>query len=274
MRRFSERYGYKSPKEEFQIDSMDNDLRISLWNEVSQYFYVKHKTSFIKFTKTLWKDFFKLPIDQLRTGSTTYTYRDLRDQFTKLSWYEIYDFVEFIANMNFGYSSVLDRFIENCNIILQRENSAYRFANKILTKITSEVELAEVEGALRIEEPFSVVAVHLNDSLKFLSDRKSPNYRNSIKESISAVESMVQIIIGEEKSTLGKALKKIEPELHPALKGAFEKLYGYTSNAEGIRHALIEEPNLDFEDAKFMLVSCSAFINYLKIKVTKAELLL
>ncbi len=36
------------------------------------------------------------------------------------------------------------------------------------------------------------------------------------------------------------------------------------------RHALLDESDLDFEDAKFMLVSCSAFTNYLKGKVIKA----
>ncbi len=62
--------------------------------------------------------------------------------------------------------------------------------------------------------------------------------------------------------------KKVE--LHPALKKAFDSLYGYTSDADGIRHALLDEPNLDSEDAKFMLVSCSAFINYLISKSSKA----
>ncbi|MGQ9708742.1 MAG: AbiJ-NTD4 domain-containing protein, partial [bacterium] len=32
----------------------------------------------------------------------------------------------------------------------------------------------------------------------------------------------------------------------------------------------LDEPNLSFEDAKFMLVSCSAFINYLITKAAKA----
>jgi len=50
--------------------------------------------------------------------------------------------------------------------------------------------------------------------------------------------------------------------LHPALKGAFDKLYGYTSDADGIRHALLEEDKVTFEQAKFMLVVCSAFTNY------------
>ncbi len=54
------------------------------------------------------------------------------------------------------------------------------------------------------------------------------------------------------------------------LSRAFRQLYGYTSDANGIRHALLDESNLDFEDAKFMLVSCSAFINYLKGKAIKA----
>lgn len=48
------------------------------------------------------------------------------------------------------------------------------------------------------------------------------------------------------------------------MKSAFEKLYGYTSDANGIRHAgNIGGNSSTFEEAKFMLVSCSAFINYL-----------
>jgi hypothetical protein len=105
------------------------------------------------------------------------------------------------------------------------------------------------------------------------SDRKSPDYRNSVKESISAVEAICKIITGDEKATLGQALKKLEDKglhLHAALRNAFSSLYGYTNDAEGIRHALLEEPTLDFDDAKFMLVSCSAFVNYLAAEAAKA----
>lgn len=56
-----------------------------------------------------------------------------------------------------------------------------------------------------------------------MSDRQKPNYRNSIKESISAVESICKIITQDEKATLGKALKKIE-NLHPSLQGSMDKL--------------------------------------------------
>ena len=48
------------------------------------------------------------------------------------------------------------------------------------------------------------------------------------------------------------------------LKVAFEKLYSYTNDKGGVRHAdglFVSE--VSFEEAKFMLVSCSAFVNYL-----------
>lgn len=81
------------------------------------------------------------------------------------------------------------------------------------------------------------------------------------------MEAACNLITGS-KATLGQALKALEgkTEIHPAFKNALSSLYGYTSDASGIRHALIEEENVDFADAKFMLVSCAAFVNYLKSK--------
>jgi len=74
--------------------------------------------------------------------------------------------------------------------------------------------------------------------------------------------------------TLGQAMKQLETKLglHAAPKRAFSSLYGYTSDAGGIRHALLDALDLAFEDAKFMLVSCSAFINYLIAKAEEASI--
>lgn len=80
--------------------------------------------------------------------------------------------------------------------------------------------------------------------------------------------------ISGKRTDLTSALKEIEKRgvvcFHPALKEGLVRLYGYTSDAEGIRHALLEQPNLDDEDAVFMLVTCSAFTNYLIRKAEKA----
>jgi hypothetical protein len=51
--------------------------------------------------------------------------------------------------------------------------------------------------------------------------------------------------------------------LHPSFKSALSKLYGYSSAKDGIRHPILEESNVNFAEAKLMLVACSAFVNFL-----------
>jgi len=77
---------------------------------------------------------------------------------------------------------------------------------------------------------------------------------------------MVREITGNPKASLGDALNELEKQerIHRALKKGLSAIYGYTSDQGGIRHAMLEEPNITVSDAKFMLVSCCAFINYLK----------
>lgn len=194
-----------------------------------------------------------------------------RYTFFKLEWFRIYDFLEFFVKY-IPYKTINDRFVEYCNSILEEEFSAYLFISKNITPITSEEEISEIEEALAT--PLDPVKTHIKTALDLLSDRTAPDYRNSIKESICAVEAICRLITEDEKATLGQCLNVIERKvsLHPALKRAFSSLYGYTSSADGIRHSLglLEEPDLSFEDAKFMLVSCSAFINYLISKASKA----
>jgi len=150
--------------------------------------------------------------------------------------------------------------------------SGYRFVEDEITQITSDEEIAEIEQAIN-EADTNAVSSHLRRSLELLSDKIEPDYRNSIKESISAVEALCAKLTGDSSATLGQALKRLDAngaiKTHPALNGAFQKLYSYTSDAGGIRHALLKEDSLEFEDAKFMLVSCSAFVDYLQAKALK-----
>ena len=95
------------------------------------------------------------------------------------------------------------------------------------------------------------------------------DYRNSIKESISAVECVCREITSE--STLDRALKNLENKgvvLNPRMKDGLKNLYFYTNDGStGIRHALMDDANAPTADeAIFMLVSCSAFVNYLMKK--------
>lgn len=276
MELFSQRMGIKPVKSAIQVDSMDDDLRISLWNALIKYYWDKSELNYKEYKKDklvelLWTDYFKLPLDDIKYKNWYDIFELIRNYFFKCQWNEVYDFIEFIAN-NYPNKQNNSKFMEFCNSILERELSAYRFVEGKITPITSELEISEIEKALDTSDSLKTVKTHLKRALELLSDRESPDYRNSIKESISAVEAICKLITNNEKATLGQTLDQIgnKVDLHPALKKAFDSLYGYTNDAEGIRHALLEESHLSFEDAKFMLVSCSAFINYLINKASKA----
>lgn len=278
--RFSERYGYKPVREIIQKESMDDNLRngiwslftIYLWNQVDYSSYQSHGNINTSNLKTLitayWLNFFKQPIDTIPIQFETVLYK-VRSSFFNCEWHEIYSFIEeTLENYPREFKKNKEFFTKELNNCLEKENSAYRIINNEITPITSEQEIQSIEDALKNTNQYSGVQQHLNQALKLMSDRQNPDYRNSIKESISAVESICKIVTNEDKATLGKALKIIEDKhgLHAALKGSLSQLYGYTSDADGIRHAMLEESNLSYIDAKFMLVACTNFINYLMEK--------
>ncbi len=163
---------------------------------------------------------------------------------------------------------------ESFNNLFEKEYVGYRFVNRIIVPITSSTEIEEINSALAL--PYDNIKKHLEKALTLMSDREKPDYENSIKESISGVEAMCSIILGTS-GTLGATLKKIEKvkavSIHPALSAAFEKLYGYTTDANsGIRHAAkIGGADSTFQEARYMLIACTAFINYLKANLSEPD---
>lgn len=126
------------------------------------------------------------------------------------------------------------------------------------------MEIQAIEETQSLGGPFDLASMHIQKALQLLSHRESPDYPNSIKESITAVEAACRVVSGQPKATLSSALDKIGDEsAHPALRFAFDKLYGWTSDASGIRHAMTGDPSVGFALAKLILVDCSAFTNYL-----------
>lgn len=278
--RFSERYGYKPVREVIQKESMDDALKNSIWNVFKQIIieqgkFTKYSSwpniqdyNLYTFFRAYWITFLKKPLDEMPNTVSNIQKDIYQHFFNQLKWYEIYDLIEFTIDhlpSDWKRTRHQETLIKLINAVLERENSAYRIIENKIILITSEQEIQSIEEALESTNPYSGVQQHLNQALKLLSDRQSPDYRNSIKESISAVESICKIVTQNEKASLGQALKLIEDKygLHEALKKSLSQLYGYTSDGDGIRHAMLEESNLSYIDAKFMLVACTNFINYL-----------
>lgn len=273
MRSFSERLGLVAPKPPLQLDAIDDALRVALWNCLVELVWSRVNTDpfsgrvyaseeLSRFLRRFWARHLGRPLDTL-PGTWGKAYEAIRTYYFAAPWNEVYDVVEFAVE-EFPDYETREKLRRAFNRALETENSGYRFVNGTLAAITDRVELAEIESATSIPGRMRVVRQQLASALAKLTDRKAPDYRNSIKESISAVEGVCAIVTGQDKADLNAALRDLENRvaLHGALRSAFNSLYGYTSDTNGIRHALIEESNLTFDDAKFMLVVCSAFVNY------------
>ncbi len=258
---------------------MSDELRAALWNTLhaivwdSDGFMQSHygQPKIEDFSWLVWAYYFKRPVDErpgfVELGNrSSRIFEEIRKYFFAASWNEVYDFIEFVARIWNKETPELPKYL---NHILSQEFSAYRFIEGKLVDINDEQELEMLEDALT-DTRFAPITAHLRRALELLADRHQPDYRNSIKESISAVEAMAKVASGNDKATLGEALKVLEKNgrLHAALKDGFLKLYGYTSNEHGIRHAMLEEPDLNQADAKYFLLSCTSFVNYLKSALT------
>ena len=271
-KKFSERYGFKKVTTSFQIESINEELKNRLWNTIKIFYIdpirteigiderynIKDEKAF-SFIKNIYDGFFKTH-EEPKINKRDLK-ENLKQKYFKLEWFEVYDFIEFISSIFYDIN-INKKFQIQTNNVLENESSGYRFIDKYITPIIEDIEIKEIEEALKCS--YSGVKKHLSTSLELLSDRESPDYVNSIKESISAVESILNIISGTTNVALNRSMNNLPFEMDKNFKAGMIKLYSWTSSADGIRHGITgEEIQSAFEEAKYMLVSCSAFINYL-----------
>ena len=267
-RPFSQRYGHVKVEDILQVEGINENTRTALWSCLYSEILTKKYFDNVaeKIMSSFWCGFLYLPADEeplFQYPSSSYKglKEYMKDFFRLAEWHEVLDFFEYVI----GVAPFLS---EPYNNIFKRMCLGYTIIDGLITPIVSPEEVGSIDNALN--NGTNASKSHFNRALFLLSNREQPDFRNSIKESISAIESLCKKISGNEKGTLGDCLKTIEDKghIHPAMKRAFQQLYGYTSDQGGIRHALTddsEEPTL--EEARYMLVICSAFSNYLVSKI-------
>lgn len=256
---FSQRYGFES-KKVFQKEDIDKDLRVGIWNVI--FIHEFNRSNMIYYNsivEKIWINYYKEDFDRFTQTTSSKQLKLFKYYFMELEWNEIYDVIEFLIENSKNRDILKEKF----NEVLIKENSAYRIVDSIVVPIVEDIEIECLDETLNIE--FDVVKNQIKNALILLSDREKPDYKNSFKEAISAVESMCKIILDKDNVTLGQALNQIEKmndfELNGALKSAFSSIYGFASNE--VRHGKIKESEVDYDLAKYMVISCSAFINYL-----------
>lgn len=275
---FSDRNGIKTENIEMQTTRFDVRTRVALWNATSiiinrkfDDFVYPNSRECQAFVKQFWADVYGQALDWKKYYNSDDLLKAIGETFQADDYDDVLTIVEYIVecvdeSSPSGFMLQGRRYTaaQVYNGVFEREYVGYRIIGGKARPISDEQEVSSIKDAVVVAQ--KEVAQHIDKALGFLSNRESPDYANSIKESISAVERMCSLIIGKS-TTLNDALKKLEDNgvvIHTALKGAFGKLYGYTSDASGIRHAgELGGADSTFEEAKFMLVSCCAFINYL-----------
>jgi hypothetical protein len=178
------------------------------------------------------------------------------------SYGEFYGFIEFII----GYQQCPKGFVDDIQRSFKEALAPYAIVdgNK-LAPISNSDEAATIgEAFVALKEAdMGGAATHLRQAVQKLNQRE---YAASIRESISAVESVARTL-APKSTTLGPALSALEKSglLHPVLKSALDKMYGYTNSEEGIRHALLDDAvsSADVVHAQFMLGACASFVSYL-----------
>lgn len=277
---FSEKYGYKKEKT-IQYESVSDELKNGIWNLFYQSeikgggLSSKRLGLALNGGQTIEEkivDRFGLLINHAGKGQSVE--EQLKESLLHFfSWYEVYDFID--IHLSYLEDDERNIRIRQYNELLEQEKAGYRIVSGEIAPITNETEIATIEQSA--DTAFQSVNQHIQKALSLYADIQSPDYENSIKESISAVEAICCIITGLSgaNASLGKVIKKLKDNgvhIHSAMEQAFSSLYGYTSDEDGIRHGGIDFKNAPAEDAKYMLVSCSAFVNYLIEKYEKVQM--
>jgi hypothetical protein len=150
------------------------------------------------------------------------------------------------------------------NELLAEQGCAYRFISEQLAPLTNALEMAEV--TLTAESAIGPVADHIRAALALLPPNPDHSARNSIKESISAVEAALKHLTGDATATLGEGLKLFAKkyQLDQSIYRAIEQIYAFTNSPSGMRHAKTKEaPDVTIDQARLMVVVCSALSNHL-----------
>lgn len=276
-------------RDAIQLDTLDASTRNLLWNIIGPFIKVLDRHCAV--SSAIYQSCYEMNIDAVpfanvrdATGRTRFSQVDhytwIASRFCVDMAYKCFDLIEFVLANQIDWvaayneweiedSEMLEPIRQDAfNAVFERKCVGCRCVDGMVVQITSEIELSEIESAL--DGKSNAVTEQLKRALHLFSNREKPDYLNAMKESISAVESYCKILTKKENATLGDALKFMRNHglvIHPTLDHAFNVLFSYASDENGIRHGGVEPGQVDSALAKFFLVSCAAFINYLKVAV-------
>ena len=191
----------------------------------------------------------------------------------KGEWFKFYEMCEFlIASGSRGWE--IDAKIRET--LDKMGNAGCRLVGGKFVPGLSPEEAKSIQAAL--SRPFAKARAHMEKAVALYSNRERPDYANAVKESVSAVESLVKELTGKEVRSGLRQLAKdgILPKdrdpkgKDPYLVQALDGYWGYANKTS--RHGLKSgESPPDADTARFLLVTCAAFVNYITARTDKGK---
>jgi hypothetical protein len=229
--KFSERLGFVPMKVDLGVRDMPVSLQNGLWDATKLFYLdgdleffgggeVKLKRQLRYIADRLWFDFFRDSLDNSPRRAHELI-RGVKQHFYSANFYMPYDLIEYMANLDEKEADHVDfdSYTKFCNNILERERSPFRFAGRSLVQVTSEEGRAAIEDA--VTQDISVaVSRHIKRAAELYSDPTAPDYRNSVKEAISAVEAAVRFVSGRKSVGVEKPLQSVMDDfvVHKAMR--------------------------------------------------------
>ena len=272
---FSQAQGYEEIPGPLKLEELPNEARTRIWN----LFFVHLKKSMV--TSSLgggpwlgrgWDDMLEAahadfhisPLDEWRSDFWP-NCKNLREYIDKGPFNKVFDLIQFLLR----HPQRPPEFIRQMKRTFAECRLAYTIdfgrPPTIVPAATPEEGTAIVESLQTLREAgLTGSAAHLRKASEHIN---AGDWAGSVLESIHAVESVARQLDPDAAKTLVPALDSLKRRgvLHPALKEAFSKLYGYTSDEQGVRHALLDRADAQVrrDEAVFMLGACAAFASYL-----------
>lgn len=277
---FGQRHGHSAIPKRLKLRELSKDARTGIWNVFCRNVPVRSDIDRVRWDgePSVWfeilldvhENLFRERVDSF----------DLRKMWARMDrivsqghYWRIFDLVQAILR----HPSCPDVFKSSMVDCFVKGQLAYSisFSNvPTIMPITNEQTSGAIMGALDDMKESGLLGGIRH--LEAASGRiNKDDHAGAVRESIHAVESVARTLDPKSSKTLAPALKALEKRhsLHPALKAAMNKLYGYTSDEQGIRHALLEKGEADVgsEEAVFMFGACAVFCGYLASKGAESK---
>ena len=265
---FSQLQGYQAVPKPLELGELPQSARVRIWNEIYGRIVLSLKDhrlldgAWHGIVGQLHMQYYQLPLDEMPAAFIPINRDRIKSTVLTAPFNRVMDLVEFVLRSQFCPEDL----IVEMEGIFAAEQLAYVIegdpASIVPAATRSEqislknaMQMIHRSGLAGAESHLKLSAAHINEG----------QWADSIHESINAVESVARTISPGTKSLQAAMQKLPSGRLHPALQGGMEKIYGYTSAEQGIRHALLDrrEANVGQDEAVFMLGACASFASFL-----------